>query len=85
MAAWLDDFLIFHDTPLGAAMAEVRAHYGTEVVISDEALLDRTLTMWFDAKSLEEVMTVVCGVVDARCSIGDGVVRMQGGDGGEGS
>ena len=85
VAAWLDNFLIFHDTPLGVAMAEVRAHYGTEVVISDEALLGRTLTMWFASKSLEEVMTVVCGVVDARCSIGDGVVRMQGGDGGEGS
>ena len=85
VAAWLDNFLIFHDTPLGVAMAEVRAHYGTEVVISDEALLGRTLTMWFASKSLEEVMTVVCGVVDARCSIGGGVVRMQGGDGGEGS
>ena len=85
VAAWLDNFLIFHDTPLGVAMAEVRAHYGTEVVISDEALLGRTLTMWFASKSLEEVMTVVCGVVDARCSIGGGVVRMQGADSGEGS
>ena len=85
VAEWLGDFLIFHDTPLSVAIEEVEQHYGTEVVVSDEALLDRTLTMWFDAKSLEEVMTVVCSVVDARCSIGEGVVRMQVADGGEGS
>ena len=85
VAAWLGDFLIFHDTPLGAAMEEVERRYGTEVVVGDAALLDRTLTMWFSSKSLEEVMTVVCGVVDARCSIGGGVVRMQGADSGEGS
>ena len=85
VAAWLGDFLIFHDTPLGAAMEEVERRYSTEVVVGDAALLNRTLTMWFDSKSLEEVMTVVCGVVDARCSIGGGVVKMQGADSGEGS
>ena len=85
VAPWLGDFLIFHDTPLGAAMEEVERRYSTEVVVGDAALLNRTLTMWFDSKSLEEVMTVVCGVVDARCSIGGGVVKMQGADSGEGS
>ncbi len=85
VADWLGDFLIFHDTPLSVAMAEVEQRYGTEVVVGDKALLDRTLTMWFDARSLEEVMTVVCSVVDARCSIGEGVVRMESADSGEGS
>ena len=85
VAAWLDDFLIFHDTPLSVAMAEVEERYGTEVVVGEPALLDRTLTMWFESKSLEEVMTVVCSVVDARCSIGAGVVRMESDDRGDGS
>lgn len=85
VAAWLDDFLVFQDTPLGAAMDEVEERYGTEVVVGDPALLDRTLTMWFESKSLDEVMTVVCSVVDARCSIGGGVVRMEGADPGAGS
>ena len=80
VAPWLGDFLIFHDTPLGVAMEEVERWYGAEVVVDDPALLERTLTMWFSSKSLEEVMTVVCGVVDARCSIGDGVVRIQSAD-----
>ena len=84
VAEWLGDFLIFHDTPLGVAMEEVEGRYGIEVEASDEELLDRTLTMWFNSKSLEEIMTVVCGVVDARCSIGEGVVRIQSADSGGG-
>ena len=33
--------------------------------------------MWFTSKSLDEVMTVICNVIDAQCSIGDGRVRMR--------
>lgn len=85
MADWLDGFLIFHDTPLGVAMEEVEARYGTDVVIRDDALTNQTLTMWFDAKSLAEVMTVVCSVIDARCSIDAGVVRIESADHGAAS
>ena len=80
VADWMDGFLIFHDTPLDAAMNEVERHYGADVVVGDDALLDRTLTMWFDSKSLSEVMTVVCSVIDARCSIDAGVVRIESAD-----
>lgn len=85
MADWLDGFLIFHDTPLGVAMEEVEARYGTDVVVRDDALMNQTLTMWFDAKSLSEVMTVVCSVIDARCSINAGVVRIESADRGAAS
>ena len=80
VAGWMRGFLALQDTPLAAAMREIGERYGTEVEIADPALLDRTLTMWFSSKSLEEVMTVVCGVIDARCSIGEGVVRIRGRD-----
>lgn len=85
VAEWMDGFLIFHDTPLRVAREEIAKQYGIEVAVDDQALLDRTLTMWFDSKSLEEVMTVVCSVVDAQCSMGGGVVRMKGAGGGDGS
>jgi len=85
VADWMDGFLIFHDTPLDAAMNEVEQHYGAEVVVGDAALLDRTLTMWFDSKSLSEVMTVVCAAIDARCSIDAGVVRIESADRGAAS
>ncbi len=77
MADWLRDFLIFHETPLGVAMREIGERYGTEVEIGDPALKERTLTMWFNGKSLEEVMTVVCSVVDAHCTIGEATVRIE--------
>jgi len=77
VAEWLTGFLTFQDTPLEAAMREIGERYGTEVEIDDPDLLDMTLTMWFSSKSLEEVMTVVCGVIDASCSIGEGVVRIR--------
>ena len=77
VADWLSDFLIFQDTPLAAAMREVGQRYGREVEISDPVLMERTLTMWFHGKSLEEVMTVVCSVIDAQCSIGEATVRIE--------
>ena len=77
VADWLRYFLIFHDTPLAAAMQEVGQRYDREVEISDPALMERTLTMWFHGKSLEEVMTVVCSVIDAHCSIGNATVRIE--------
>lgn len=80
VAGWMRGFLALQDTPLAAAMREIGERYGTEVEIADPELLDRTLTMWFSSRSLEEVMTVVCGVIDARCSIGEGVVRIRGRD-----
>ena len=85
VADWMDGFLIFHDTPLDAAMLEVERLYGAQVVVDDAALLGRTLTMWFDSKSLSEVMTVVCSAIDARCSIGESVVRVEAAAGGAAS
>ena len=77
VADWLGDFLIFQDTPLAVAMREVGTRYGREVEISDPVLTERTLTMWFNGKSLEEVMTVVCSVIDAHCTIGETTVRID--------
>ena len=77
VAGWMRGFLIFRDTPLAVAMREIGERYGTEVEVGEPALLDRTLTMWFLSKSLEEVMTVVCGVIDASCSIGEDMVRIR--------
>lgn len=85
VAEWLGDFLVFRDTPLETAMQEVGRRYGREVEITDPVLMERTLTMWFDGKSLEEVMTVVCSVIDASCSIGETTVRIAGRGTGAGS
>lgn len=85
VADWMTDFLVFQDTPLAVAMQEVADRFGVEVEIAEPALNERTLTMWFDSKSLEEVMTVVCSVIDVECGIGQGTVTIGAGDAGAGS
>lgn len=85
VAPWLEGYLVFQDTPLAVAVREVEERYGIEVVVEGQALLDRTLTMWFNTRPLEEVMTVVCSVVNASCTIGDRTVTMRAAVGGSGS
>lgn len=85
IAPWLEDYLVFQDTPLAVAVQEFEERFGIEVLVESQALLDRTLTVWFHTRSLEEVMTVVCSVVDARCTIGDRIVTMRAAAAGAGS
>ena len=85
VADWLSGFLVFQDTPLETAMEEIAQRFGVEVVMDDSAPVEQTLTMWFSSKSLEEILTVVCGVIDARCGIDEGVVRVRSRDEPDGS
>ena len=85
VAPWLEGYLVFQDTPLRVAMDEIAELYGIEVVIHDRDLSNRTLTMWFNSQPLEEVMTVVCSVVNASCTMGDRIVMMRAAAGGAGS
>lgn len=85
IAPWLEGYLVFQDTPLRVAMDEVAELYGIEVVIHDRDLSNRTLTMWFNSQPLEEVMTVVCSVVNASCTMGDRTATMRAAAGGAGS
>ncbi len=86
---WMGQFLLFQETSLAQAAREVGQVYGVDVRIADPALESRTLTMWFSSKSLDEVLSVVCSVIDTSCRIDDGVVTIgsegRGGASGGGS
>jgi ferric-dicitrate binding protein FerR (iron transport regulator) len=71
---WIGNFLVFDGTVLSEAAAEFNRLYGVEVRIEDEDLANRTITGWFSDQSYEEVLTAVCRVVDARCTIGETLV-----------
>jgi ferric-dicitrate binding protein FerR (iron transport regulator) len=71
---WIGNFLVFDGTPLSQAAAEFSSLFGVEIRIEDEDLANRTLTGWFSDQSYEEVLTAVCRVVDARCTIGETLV-----------
>jgi transmembrane sensor len=68
---WMGRAMVFQSTPLSRVAAEVARRYGVEVEITDPALAQRTLTTVFDDQPLEDVVTIVCGVVQAECSIED--------------
>lgn len=74
---WMDGFLVFQATPLRDVAQEIERVYGIRVLVQDSTLADRAVTAWFSGRSAEEVLMVVCRVVDARCSIQDSVARIQ--------
>jgi len=73
---WMGQFLVFQRTPLTTAAKEIEEIYGVDVQILDAHLGEKTLTMWFTSRPLEDVLTVVCNVIDASCGIEGGVVSI---------
>ncbi len=67
---WPQGLLIFQATPLQQALKEVAALFDTPVVIRDSTLASRSVTAWFENESVEEVVTTICQVVGARCTVG---------------
>jgi len=76
MIDWVQNFLVFQETPLREAVKEIESHYGVRVSIADTLLMSRTLTMWFADRTLEDVLTAVCTVIDAKCWINDKTVTI---------
>lgn len=74
---WVGNFIAFQSTPLSEVGHELERRYGARVHIHEEALADRTVTAWFTDESLEEVVAIICRVVDAQCSIHDSIVDMR--------
>ncbi len=70
---WPDGLLVFQATPLARVLEEVGAHFATRFVIRDSVLARRSVTAWFEDELFEEVVTTICLVVDARCTLGDTV------------
>jgi transmembrane sensor len=68
---WPHGLLIFQATPLGDALREVGAAFGTPVVIRDTTLAALKVTAWFDEEPMAEVVGAICQVAGARCVVGD--------------
>lgn len=77
MLAWVGRFLAFQSTPLRRVAAELEQEYGARVIVTDSALADLTITGWYVDRSFEEVVTIICGVLGAHCSIQDGIATIH--------
>lgn len=57
--AWMDDKLVFMDTPLSEVARTLERRYGIAVVLERESLSKCPLTATFDRQSLKEVMELI--------------------------
>ena len=67
-------FLAFRSTPLWMVADEVADFYGVKVEVESGEVGGRTVTASFQDASFQELMSVVCRITAARCSIADSVV-----------
>jgi ferric-dicitrate binding protein FerR (iron transport regulator) len=74
---WTGQFIAFQSTPLADAAREIMRHYPVRIVVTDSAVARRTITAWFSDWRLEDVMTVVCAVAEARCSTDGDVITIE--------
>lgn len=66
---WMGKALVFQETPLGEAVREIQLLYGAEIHLRDQELSTRTITAWFVDEPFEDVLAIVCRVVQVKCSI----------------
>jgi ferric-dicitrate binding protein FerR (iron transport regulator) len=77
MLDWMGSFLVFESTPLRVAAREFEELYGMRVSIPDSVLAEQTITAWFSNQSPEDVLLVICRIVNAHCSIRDSVASIE--------
>lgn len=70
MVDWVGNFFAFQDTPLRSALEEISRRFNLQYEVTDSALAERTITMWFVDRSPAEMMRVICTVVNASCEVG---------------
>ena len=74
---WTGKLLVFQERPLYQVVAEIQRQYGVRVQLADPSLANETVTAWFQDRSFEDVMKVICAVLNARCSITTGSARLE--------
>jgi transmembrane sensor len=68
--SWIGRLLVFRGTPVAQALQEIERQYGASIELRDSALGRTTITGWYADKSFEQVMQIVCSVLDRECVIG---------------
>ena len=61
--------------PVARDLAHV---YGIPVEVTDSALATQTVTGWYDGEPFDDVFAIVCGVLQARCEVENGVAKLGG-------
>ncbi|HET8654319.1 MAG TPA: FecR domain-containing protein [Longimicrobiaceae bacterium] len=77
-AGWLGHFIVFQSTPVPEVARELQQVYHVPVEVTDSTLSRQSVTGWYDDEPFDEVFEIVCGVLQAQCTIHDGVAKIGG-------
>jgi transmembrane sensor len=77
MVGWIGKFIVFQSTPLKDVASELEREYGVKVNVLDSALGEQTVTGWYTDRTFDEILTIVCGVLRARCSVHQGTATVE--------
>jgi transmembrane sensor len=77
---WLGEFIAFESTPIPAVAEELSERFGVRLLVEDETIQRQTVTAWFGQELVDEIVGVICRIVEARCVMEGSVVRMYNGN-----
>lgn len=76
LVGWMGRSMLFQDSPFGSVMREIEEQFGVRVVLADSALSSHLVSASFSDQPVEQVLSVVCQVVNAKCGIRNGVITV---------
>jgi ferric-dicitrate binding protein FerR (iron transport regulator) len=77
MIEWLGSFLAFESTPLSQVSTELKVRFDVELIFDDPEIADETVTVWFGDEAIDDVLLVLCRLVEADCDVRDSEVLMK--------
>jgi ferric-dicitrate binding protein FerR (iron transport regulator) len=77
MLPWLDRFIVFQSTPLSEAARDLERAYGVRIEVRDSTLAAQTLTGWYADREFDDMLGIVCGVLEASCTFENGIATIE--------
>jgi transmembrane sensor len=74
---WMERFVVFQSTPLKEVAETLEKEYGVRIEVADGEFAAQTITGWYADRRFEEVLTVICSALQAKCSMEGGVARIR--------
>lgn len=75
---WMGTTLMYRNTPVRRAVAEIGRRYGIQILLDDPALAELTITATFTDQAVESVILVICEMIGAQHSVDeDGRIHIR--------
>lgn len=74
--AWTEGRLVFEETPLAEVIKMLERWHGVEFVISDNSVLDKTITGTFGSESIYQIMHIINLCASVEYEIKDNIVTL---------